>query len=215
MICIKLPTGASAALAAIAMLAILVPGCFYSPAAHRPPVSKNQVTLALPYDLAWDAVHSVIHDNGFHINAEDPNQGIIETQSNHFSLTDADCGQLEGAAGKYSAEPAPDASAVYNFAVRPKGPEASTVTVQTTFTTPVNVPMHPTANVQCVSRGSAEARLLAAVVVQARTEHRESFAPPPPEPPTSFIPPEGPSALGGSPAPTLDLPELPGASIRR
>src|ERR1700722_19016013 len=90
-----------------ALLLILVAaGCFYPPMQKPAADDKNQLTLALPFDLAWAAVHAVIASNGFHIIAEDPNNGIIESQAiTGFSLKDADCGEVRGIAAKYRAEP--------------------------------------------------------------------------------------------------------------
>lgn len=153
-------------------------GCFYPPATKPPPIIKNTVTLDQPYDLTWEAVHAVIRKNDLRINAENPNHGIIETQKNGFSLSDADCGQLKGIVGKYAAAPDQDATAVYNFEIRPKGREASTVSVQATFSAPLHIPLHPPRDVSCVSRGKAEARLLKEIVAQAAATHRTKFATP-------------------------------------
>lgn len=153
-------------------------GCFYAPTQKAPPALKDTVTLGQPYDLVWDAVHLVVRKNHLRINAEDPNHGIIETETNHFSLDDADCGQLKGIVGKYAAEPNEAATAVYNFEVRPRGDEASTVSVQATFSAPLHVPLHPIRDVQCVSRGKAEARLLKQITAEAATMRRPAFVKP-------------------------------------
>jgi hypothetical protein len=161
------------------LLALAAFGCFYPPAAKPVADDKYQLTLALPFDLAWDAVHTVIANNGFHIIAEDPNNGIIESQAvTGFSLKDADCGDLRGIATKYHAEPDAGSSAVYNFAVKPHGNEASVVSLQAVFTSPLHVPLRPTGEENCVSRGVQEERLLKQIEQQARTEHRPEFKPP-------------------------------------
>ncbi len=162
---------------AIAMIATIA-GCFYPPTQKPLPRTRSAIVLDQPYDLAWDAVHHVIRKNALRINAEDPNHGIIETETNHFSLKDADCGQLKGIIGKYAAEPDQAATAVYNFEVRPKGREASTVSIQATFSAPLYVPLHPPRDVECISRGKAEARLLEQVTAEAATVHRPAFAKP-------------------------------------
>jgi hypothetical protein len=161
------------------LLATGVAGCFYPPTRTPVPDASNQITLALPFDLAWDSVHTVVADNGFHIIAEDPNNGIIESQAiGGFSLKDADCGDLRGIALKYRAEPDPGSSAVYNFAVKPDGNEASIVVLQAVFTSPLHVPLHPMSAENCVSTGMQEARLLKQIEEQARKEHRPEFKPP-------------------------------------
>lgn len=164
------------AVAALAMAATA--GCFYPPTQAPPPQNKNQVMLDQPYDLAWDAVHAVIRKNKLHINAEDPNHGIIETETDRFTLDDADCGQLKGIVGKYAAEPNEAATAVYSFAIKPNGRKASMVGVQATFSAPLHVPLHPMRDVQCVSRGKAEARLLGEIAATAAAMRRPEFAKP-------------------------------------
>lgn len=161
------------------LLAPVVAGCFYPPAAKPIADDKYRLTLALPFDLAWDAVHTVIADNDFQIIAENPNDGIIESQAvTGFGLEDADCGELRGIATKYHAAPDAGSSAVYNFAVKPQGNEASVVSLQAIFTSSLHVPLHPVSEENCVSRGVQEARLLKQIAEQARREHRPEFKPP-------------------------------------
>lgn len=161
------------------LLVIAAAGCFYPPTQKPVADERSRITLALPFDLAWDAVHTVIADNGYHIIAEDPNNGIIESQAvGGFSLKDADCGDVRGIALKYHAEPDPGSSAVYNFAIKPQGNEASVISLQAVFTSPLRVPMHPMSAENCVSRGVQEARLLKQIEEQARKEHRPEFKPP-------------------------------------
>lgn len=159
-------------------LASLASGCFYPPTQKPPAPSKDEVTLPQPYDLVWDAVHNVIRENKLRINADDPNQGIIETETNQFTLADADCGKLKGVSGKYAAEPDRAATVVYYFKVKPKGHEASIISVQATFSAPLYVPLHTPRDEQCVSRGKAEARLLKQVAEEAAAIHRPTFVKP-------------------------------------
>jgi hypothetical protein len=165
--------------AAIALaLASMASGCFYPPTQKPPAPSKDEVTLAQPYDLVWDAVHNVIRENKLRVNADDPNQGIIETETNQFTLADADCGKLKGVSGKYAAVPDRAATAVYYFKVKPKCHEASIVSVQATFSAPLYIPLHTPRDEQCVSRGKAEARLLKQVAEEAAAIHRPTFVKP-------------------------------------
>ncbi len=158
--------------------ASLAAGCYYPPIQKPPAPARDELRLEQPYDLVWDAVHNVIRKNSLRVNADDPNQGIIETETNRFTLKDADCGKLNGIIGKYAAEPDQAATAVYYFRVKPKGHEASTVSVQATFSAPLYVPLHPPRDVRCVSRGKAEARLLKQIAQEAAAIHRPSFATP-------------------------------------
>jgi len=160
------------------VMASLASGCFYPPTLKPPAPGKDEVTLGEPYDLVWDAVHNVIRENKLRVNADDPNQGIVETETNRFTLEDADCGSLKGVSGKYAAEPDRAATAVYYFKVKPKGHQTSIVSVQATFSAPLYIPLHPPRDVQCVSRGKAEARLLREIAEQAATIHRPAFARP-------------------------------------
>jgi len=136
------------------------------------------VVIPLPYDLAWDAVNGVITENSFHVQAQDMTNGIIEAAGPRFTLHDADCGRIKSVAGSYTAEPEPDSSSVYNFLVRPRGPEATIVEVRATFNSSVKVPLHPAADVDCVSHGIQESNLLREVLVQAKQTHRPVFAQP-------------------------------------
>lgn len=158
------------------LLTLLGPaGCFYPPPAKPLAEATNQVVLHLPYDLAWHAVKEVVKQNGYRVSALDPNYGIIQTQAGPFTLRVADCGQLKGVATKYNAEPDIDSSTVYNFYVKPDGPEASIVRVEATFLAALHVPLHTPRPFQCVSRGVEEFRLLTEIREQADKTHRQSF----------------------------------------
>jgi hypothetical protein len=159
-------------------MAWLASGCFYPPTQEPPAPTKDEITVSQPYDIVWDAVHNVIREHKLRVNADDPNQGIIETETNRFTLEDADCGKVKGVSTKYAAEPDRAATAVYYFKVKPKGHEASTVSVLATFSAPLYVPLHRPRDEQCVSRGKAEARLLSEVAEEAAAIHRPTFAKP-------------------------------------
>ena len=124
------------------LAALFAAGCFYPPVTQPPPDEQQEVVIPLPYDLAWDAVNAVITENSFHVQAQDMTNGIIEAVGPRFTLHDADCGKIKSIAGTYTAEPEPNSSSVYNFLVRPRGPEASIVKVRATFNSSVNVPLH-------------------------------------------------------------------------
>jgi hypothetical protein len=134
--------------------------------------------IPLPYDLAWDAVNEVVTENSFHVQAQDMTNGIIEAAGPRFTLHDADCGKIKSVAGAYTAEPEANSSSVYNFLVRPRGPEATLVEVRATFNSPVKVPLHPATDVDCVSHGIQESNLLREVLVEAKKTHRPVFAKP-------------------------------------
>jgi hypothetical protein len=151
---------------------IAVGGCYY-PANLRPPSdAKTRVVIKVPYDLTWDAVHIVVKDNDYKLQGDDPNNGIVEAEAHQFTLDDADCGQMRSIGSKFPAEPLAGGSAVYNFKVEPAGPDATTVSVTATFSTPLNIPFHPVTDFQCVSRGTQEARLIDAVETAALRERR-------------------------------------------
>lgn len=162
----------------IALFTLGIGGCFYPPTTTPPPVADKRARLAIPYDLAWDAVHAVVARNDFKIIAEDPNNGVIESEAQGgFSLKQADCGELRTIAAKYNARPNAEATAVYNFAVKPDGDEASLVTVQAVYTAVLHIPARPLSAEHCISRGVAETELLREIEKQSKLEHRPSFKP--------------------------------------
>src|SRR6516225_7691774 len=168
--------------AGIPLIAMVLAGCFYPPQQKPLPDSRTHLILHYPYYEVWDAVHEVIIKNNYHIITENPDEGTLEAQATgSFTLADADCGKLKAIGGKYAAEPDPDASALYDFQIKPRGNEAATVDVQGTFTAPLHVPFHPVRGGQCASRGTQEARLLTEIAQQAR-ENRSSRAQPAPAP---------------------------------
>src|SRR5271168_800351 len=165
------------------LAALAVAGCLYPPQSEPPPDEQQQVVIPLPYDLAWDAVNKVITENSFHVQAQDMTNGIIEAAGPRFTLHDADCGKIKSVAGAYTAEPEPNSSSVYNFLVRPRGPEASIVKVRATFNSSVDVPLHPATDVDCVSHGIQESNILREVLVEAKKTHRPEYAKPATSPP--------------------------------
>ncbi len=177
--------------------ALFAAGCFYPPVTQPPPDEQQEVVIPLPYDLAWDAVNAVITQNAFHVQAQDMTNGIIEAVGPRFTLHDADCGKIKSIAGTYTAEPELNSSSVYNFLVRPRGPEASIVKVRATFNSSVKVPLHPATDVDCVSHGIQESDLLREVLVAAKQTHRPAFARPSaaPHPAVSSSSASAPSSL--------------------
>jgi hypothetical protein len=158
--------------------ALCTTGCLYPPVTQPPPDAQQEVVIPLPYDLAWDAVNAVVTENSFHVQAQDMTNGIIEAVGPRFTLHDADCGKIKSVAGAYTAEPEQNSSSVYNFLVRPRGPEATLVEVRATFNSSVSVPLHPATDVDCVSHGIQESNLLREVLVEAKKTHRPTYAKP-------------------------------------
>jgi hypothetical protein len=179
-------------------LSIAVGGCYY-PANIRPPSeAKTRIVINVPYDLTWDAVHTVVKDNDYKLQGDDPNDGIVEAEAHQFTLDDADCGQMRSIGSKYPADPMAGGSAVYNFKVGPAGPEATNLSVTATFSTPLHIPLHPVTDFQCVSRGIQEARLIDAVETAALRERRPGenrSAPTPPPSPREPLKPGRPTLL--------------------
>jgi hypothetical protein len=171
-------------------------GCFYPPMAKPLPPAKTSTIVKLPYDLAWDAVNSVIRQERLKVQVQDPNHGLIEAQGGSFSLQDADCGRIRSV-GTYAATPEPDATSVYNFQVTAVGNEASRVEIRATFDSPLKVPLRQPQDIECISRGTQESRLLRLVLAQA-THTR----------PPSYRKPEEPAPTA-EPAPAPPLPGRP------
>jgi hypothetical protein len=203
---------------ALAMVALV--GCIYPPMTEAPSDEQQRVIIPLPYDLAWDAAISMLEENGMRIQAQDSNHGIIEAVGPRFTLRDADCGKIKSVVGTYQAEPELNSSSVYNFLVRPHGKEASIVEVRATFASAVRVPLRPTKDVDCVSRGTEESNLLRQLLVVAKRTRRPTFAQqndeapasgpapetrtavPPPSPASPSIGAGGSSTISKSPAPS-------------
>jgi hypothetical protein len=163
-----------------AIIAITLGGCFYPPQQMVPDESRTHLVLHSPYYKVWDAVHQVIMKNDYHIITENPDDGRIEAQApGSFTLADADCGKLNAVGRKYSAEPDPDATALYDFQIKPRGNEMSGVDVQGTFTAPLHVPLHPVRGERCISRGTQEARLLSEVAQQVQNHDSLTVKPTP------------------------------------
>lgn len=157
---------------------IALAGCLYPPVAPPPSSTPpTQMVIDAPYDLTWDAVTKVMKDLGYNIVAQDPSHGIIETQGIAFTLYDADCGIVGTAVGKQVAVPAAGSSSVFNIYLKPAGDEATTVTVQANYSTPIQVPFHPQQNQVCVSTGRRENALLELFKKQAAKTHRPVFKP--------------------------------------
>jgi hypothetical protein len=178
--------------ATLAGISIGAAACYYPAQTQPPPEAKTQTVVTVPYDLTWDAAHSVINQHNFNVLADDPNHGIIEAEAHSFTLVDADCGQMKSIVGRYDAEPDAGGSAVYNLKAEPAGPESTALSLSATYTTPLHVPLHPVTDFQCISRGTEEARLLKEIDTAAHAEHR---------PTTNMesnlkLQPRGPSLLG-------------------
>lgn len=163
---------------AILCMTLAFPGCFYPPMHPPAKAGLNQIKLAVPYDLAWDAVSIVIQQNNYKLRAQDPNHGILEAQGTSFTAQDADCGRFSSLGGAFPADPGAESSAVYNFHLKADGPEASVVGVEATFVAPLRVPFHAPTDIECVSRGSDEARLLKEVETQATSARRPTYEKP-------------------------------------
>jgi len=159
-------------LAMLAAISTSSPACFYPPTTKPPADNRTRTVVNVPYDLTWDAVHSVVKDREYRIQGDDPDHGIVEAEAHSFTLADADCGQEKSIAGKYDSEPDKGGSAVYNFKVEPAGPLATNVAVNATFSTPLRVPFHRIQDFQCVSRGTQEAKLLKEVETAAHAARR-------------------------------------------
>jgi hypothetical protein len=156
----------------LAVISMGAAACYYPAQTQPPPEAKTETVVTVPYDLTWDALHSVVNQHGFKVLADDPNHGIIEAEAHSFTLGDADCGQLKSIAGRYAAEPDAGGSAVYNFKAEPAGPESTSLSLTATYTTPLHVPLHPVTDFQCISRGTQEARLLKEIDAASHSEHR-------------------------------------------
>ncbi|SRR5579883_1657234 len=169
----------------ISVVVVTLAGCFYPPVQKPLDRPSTHLVLDAPYYRVWDAVHRVITANNYRVITEDPDSGTIEAQAGSaFTLSDADCGKLRAVGPKFRAEPDPDATAVYDFKIRPRGAERSSVEVEGTYTSPVHIPFHPVRGERCVSRGTQEQRLLKQIAEQVSKKGEATrWAEPVPTPP--------------------------------
>jgi hypothetical protein len=165
-----------------------IAGCYYPPVTQPPPEKKTRTVVPVPYDLTWDAVHTVAKNNDYKIEGDDPDHGIVEAEAHSFTLADADCGKMRSLGSKYNADPLPGGSAVYNFRVEPAGPQSTELSVIATYSTPLHVPFERITDFQCISRGNQEARLISEVEKAAETAHRPEHTEPSKRPLTSGRP---------------------------
>lgn len=161
----------------IAAVALSCAGCFHA-ALPQHEAAPQKDSIPSPYDEVWDATLEVIKKNELKVQAQDPVHGILEAQGRHFTLQDADCGMVGTPLGKTPAEPTDEATTVFNFYLKPDGPEATRVSIQATFSTPGNAPFHPTTNFNCVSKGRQEARLLKEIAEAAARQRRPTYRAP-------------------------------------
>jgi hypothetical protein len=190
--------------------AVCLAACLDPPLTQPPPDEKQQVVIPLPYDLGWDAVTSVISQNSLHVQAQDMTNGIIEAAGPRFSVQDADCGKVKSVAGSYVAEPQANSSSVYNFLVRPRGPEATLVEVRATFNSSVAVPLHPATDVDCVSHGIQESNLLREVLVEAKKTRRPVYGQP-----AVSRPQTASNGAGSQPPSTISNPNRPPSTVAK
>jgi hypothetical protein len=157
-------------------ISVSTAACFYPPTTVPPPDEKERTVIPLPYDLAWDVVNNVIKRNDLHIDASEPTQrGIIEASGPRFTLQQADCGTVKSIAGAYAALPESNSTSVYNFLVKPHGRESTMVQVEVSYNSSVKVPFHPATDVDCISRGTDESRILNEIIAEARVTHRPEY----------------------------------------
>lgn len=153
-------------------------GCFHEAIAPHETAPRKPGSIPSPYDEVWDATLQVIGSNQLRLQAQDPVHGIVEAQGRHFTLQDADCGVVGTPLGKTVAEPTDEATTVFNFYLKPDGPEATNLSIQATFSTPGNAPFHPTTNLDCVSKGRQERMLFKQIKEAAAQEHRPVYKKP-------------------------------------
>jgi hypothetical protein len=160
-----------------AVAALANAGCFHEALATRQ-AAPQKTSIPAPYDEVWDATLEVVKNNQLKVQAQDPVHGIVEAQGRHFTLKDADCGVVGTPLGKVPAEPTDEATTVFNFYLKPDGPEAVNLSIQATFSTPGNAPFHPTTNLNCISKGRQEALLFKEIKEAAGQERRPVYRPP-------------------------------------
>jgi hypothetical protein len=166
----------SAAIIFLLLATLTNTGCFHPAiAAHDTVPPKNSIPS--PYDEVWDATLEVIKSSELKVQAQDPVHGIVEALGGRFTLQDADCGTVNSLMSKNPAVPTYQATQEFNFYLKPDGPEATSVEIEATFSTPGNAPFHPVTNLNCISTGRKEARLLKEIKRVSAEQRRPVFKP--------------------------------------
>ena len=80
----------------------------------------------VPYDLTWEAVHTVVAENQFKVLGDDPNDGIVEAEAHSFTLADADCGQMKSVGVATKRNPTPAAARFTISRLNPPAPKLPT-----------------------------------------------------------------------------------------
>jgi len=163
-------------LAVLAVLLALCAGCFYPPTTVPPADEQERTLVPLPFDLTWDLVNKVARRDGLRIDVADPNHFSLEASGPRFTLQQADCGTIKSIAGEYAALPEANSTSVYNFLIKPHGREHTMVEVAVSYNSPVKVPLRPATDVDCISRGTDESRMLKEILAEATVTHRPDYS---------------------------------------
>jgi len=169
-------------LAVLAALVAVCAGCFYPPTTVPPEDEQERTLVPLPFDLTWDVVNKVARRDGLKIDVADPNQRPapravnLEASGPRFTLQQADCGTIKSIAGEYAALPEANSTSVYNFIIKPHGPEHTLVEVAVSYNSPVKVPLRPATDVDCISRGTDESRILKEIIAEAKITKRPDYS---------------------------------------
>ena len=134
--------------------------------------------IPLPYDLTWDVVSKVAKRDGLRVDVSDPNNHNLEMSGPRFTLQQADCGTIKSVAGEYAAQPEANSTSVYNFFIKPHGPEQTMVEVAVSYNSAVKVPLRPATDVDCISRGTDESRMLKEIIAEAKITQRPDYSHP-------------------------------------
>jgi hypothetical protein len=150
-------------------------GCIYPPTTVPPADEQERTVVPLPFDLTWDVVNKVARRDGLRVDVADPNHFSLEASGPRFNLQQADCGMIRGIAGEYAALPEANSTSVYNFIVKPHGREHTMVEVAASYNSSVKVPLRPSADVDCISRGTDESRILKEIIAEAKITQRPNY----------------------------------------
>ncbi len=169
-------------IALLGVLLTLCAGCFYPPTTVPPADEQERTIIPLPFDLTWDVVNKVARRDGLKIDVADPNQRPIpqtvniEASGPRFTLQQADCGTVRSIAGEYAALPEANSTSVYNFLIKPHGREHTMVEVAVSYNSSVKVPLRPATDVDCISRGTDESRILKEILAEATVTQRPDYS---------------------------------------
>ena len=142
-------------------------GCATAPVART--CAPERQTIAVPYDIVWDAANQVLREPVFVVWTADPNEGTIVGEIPHASIEQFDCGSVGGA------QPL-DAKTTFRVLIQPDGYHASSVELKQETEAMINVPLQGITKTACPARAEAQQKIVDQIKQAAAAAHRPTYA---------------------------------------